>query len=924
MKIRTKLTLQYFLITAGIMALAFVFIYQQFKQHVETEFFKLLESKARMTAEMVLQHEEELKPINSNSVTEDVHLPYFSNTSIFNKYQQCVFSLNKIATQIRPEVFFSIDQNGIYRFSNNKLKAIGVKHHTSNGNTYISISEEIPDFGILTQLRNILLICFLIVVCLVVLGGWFFAGEAMRPVSNIVNQVDKLLPSDLSQRLHQKNQKDELSHLIQTVNSLLNRIEYAFQMQKSFIANVSHELKNPLAAIQAQLQMTRHKTRSVGEYNDILSSLQEDVSEMVNTMEKLLQLARVHSDQTQIAMHKVRLDELIYEAREMLIRAQPNYNVKFEIQNLPSDDENLIILSNEALLVTAFYNLMENGCKFSPEHQVKVRLEFNEQNDWQINFCNQGSYIPPDEIEKIFQAFYRSPGQAHKKGTGIGLHLVQSILRIHQIKMHVKSDLVQGTEFILRGMENNKGKEIPEPRNKVDHAPKAAFSAIQLLLIWMTFIGLFCGSSCRKADHNINNEQKLAADVIADWYNQYILLDWNTDGYRPPVSARMWAYVGLAGWECGVAEFPDAMSFGVSHPEFSTVAWTHKIAEYNLPAALNESYYELAHKFFPHANMIQNRKIEMLYQKYKQKIKEDFKNESVLPSGNHGKEIAEAVYQYSSTDSNAHMSFLYNYDPNYHPPSGPGKWQPTGTDQMPPLLPHWKKTRWFFVNPNEISSKNPVEYSSERSSGFFAQAWEIFNLSQPITEERRWIAEFWSDDFTGVSFCAATRWLSIQQQLVKQYRLPVVKILESNFKIGLALNDAAVKVWTDKYFYSVERPETFIRREINPEWEPLHHTPPFPAYPSGHSAFGASATQVMMKFYGEEIDFMDRSHEGRKEFVGTPRHFTSFSQMAKENALSRMYIGVHFRMDCEEGLRLGKAVGERVAAIQLYRDVSRK
>ena len=100
-------------------------------------------------------------------------------------------------------------------------------------------------------------------------GGWFFARQSLKPVERIVSEVEKILPSNLNNRLPLINQKDELSHLVITFNKLLGRIEEAFQLQKSFISNVSHEIKNPIAAIDAQIQLAKTKFKENPEASNI-------------------------------------------------------------------------------------------------------------------------------------------------------------------------------------------------------------------------------------------------------------------------------------------------------------------------------------------------------------------------------------------------------------------------------------------------------------------------------------------------------------------------------------------------------------------------------------------------------------------------------------------------------------------------------
>ncbi|MBK6931345.1 MAG: vanadium-dependent haloperoxidase [Saprospirales bacterium] len=197
---------------------------------------------------------------------------------------------------------------------------------------------------------------------------------------------------------------------------------------------------------------------------------------------------------------------------------------------------------------------------------------------------------------------------------------------------------------------------------------------------------------------------------------------------------------------------------------------------------------------------------------------------------------------------------------------------------------------------------------------------EVFTISRPLSRENKWIAEFWSDDIPGLTVSPAGRWIAIANQLfqLKQPFLP--ELLGAYLRLGLGLSDALTICWDKKYQYNLIRPEQYIRQFIQPGWRPLHENPSFPGYPSGHSAAGAVAAEILAATLGDVLKFTDRTHQNRKEFHGEPRTYNSFAEMANENAFSRVALGVHFRMDCEEGLRLGRSIGKRVLALPLNRD----
>jgi signal transduction histidine kinase len=452
MQIRTRLTLQFILITAGIFTLALLFIYTQFRNQSVNEFFAVLESKARMTAAMVLQHEEALKPIAApvRQGPGDA-LPYGESIAIYNESFQRVFAINPSGADHPASTLQQIRERGSGRFSHGKQEIFGVALKSGSGKTYYTLAEGYLDDARLMQLRTILIFTFFLIVGFVAAGGWFYAGQALQPVSRIVSEVDHLLPTDLSKRLKHDNQRDELSHLVATFNRLLDRIEHAFRMQKSFISNVSHELKNPLAAMDAQLQLARQKDRSRDEYQTVLASLHDDVREITDTAEKLLQLAKVHSEAANIIFSNVRLDEIIFQTRDALLKAHPDYSIVFEIQDMPEEEEHLFITGNEPLLRTALMNLFDNGCKFSPDRKVHVFIRFRDNGAHEVEIQDNGPGIPEEDIQRIFEPFFRSPQHSHIKGSGVGLSLVQSILKLHGVVLDVFSGQSRsGATFRLR------------------------------------------------------------------------------------------------------------------------------------------------------------------------------------------------------------------------------------------------------------------------------------------------------------------------------------------------------------------------------------------------------------------------------------------------------------------------------------------
>jgi signal transduction histidine kinase len=896
MRIRTKLTVQFIGISAGILLIAHVFVFQQFRRYVTQEFYAQLESKGRMTAEMVLRREKELRPIYSQAGGKAATLPSIGNVTIFNQSYRCVFALNPGAGFPPVDEIRRVPARGASRVYHGQFLAVGIQLTAPSGSLYYVVSEDIPDFSKLKTLGSILLLSLLFVIAAVAAGGWFFAGQALAPVSHIVREVDTILPDDLSKRVKHNNNRDELSHLVGTFNDMLDRMERAFRLQRGFISNVSHELKNPIATMDAQLQLARHKSRSTEEYERILASLHEDIRDMSESIEKLLQLARLHSGVDTLRFSDTRLDEMLYQGRQMILKANPGYQVQIEIVNLPDHEQDLCVRGDESLLRIALANLLDNCCKFSTDRKAKVVLDFSAP--FPLTIEDNGPGIAAEDLPYIFEPFFRCTENSQVKGSGIGLSLVASILQLHGIEIKVESSPGQGTKYLLGFRASADKAAVPEIPVEKPNRPGVKWLVLALAL---------SATGCSDTAPVVPPSERLAVAVAQDWNALFLEMAQFTPGYRPPVSARMFGYMGIAGWEAALPAMHGAQSLGfVDNADLKKPLPLYFIAA----ASLHAAYSDLSYRFFPNAPARVRHKRSVLEKKWGRQIAA--LGTGADASAQYGKAVARSIFAWAESDTVGRQGALTNYG-RYDAVVKPGTWSAS----KEALLPEWGHARTLLVAPEGFAALPPKRFSESKYSAFFAQAMELYALAKPLSSEERRIAEYWSNDVPNLTFDAASRWVAIAHQVIGEGSYGLQRVMETYLKMGCALNDITVKVWKVKYAFALERPDTYIQRNIDPSWQPVLETPLFPAYPSGHSAFGAAAAAVLERLFGYSYTLTDRSLERCPDFKATPRKYTSFAEMANENALSRLYMGVHYRMDCEEGLRLGRLVGQRIADFPL-------
>ncbi|MEM9051866.1 MAG: vanadium-dependent haloperoxidase [Bacteroidota bacterium] len=451
------------------------------------------------------------------------------------------------------------------------------------------------------------------------------------------------------------------------------------------------------------------------------------------------------------------------------------------------------------------------------------------------------------------------------------------------------------------------------------------------------FLGLFVFQAC-------NNEEEEAfapspstvltefsdptTELITDWSNHWVSIDQFTDGMRPNSVARSLAYIHLAGYETAVPFMDNHTSTTQRFDQFN-VDLNQFEEDVDLNIALNEAYGRtIDHFMIGLAPAAEQSILRFRDQKFRE-LSQGLSNTVIENSRRWGRYVASRVIDYSRTD-NAGEEQIRNQTPaSYVAPVGEGLWEAGENEDA--WFPYWREVRTFIISPDETSTTDfasLLTYSVESTSDYYASMTEVYEMASDAMnggDELLWIAEFWADDVEGLMISPPGRQFSIANQLIGQFDLSYAESLELLLKLGFAINDAAVSAWDDKYTYNTERPTNFINEHIDPNFTTnlarfvVSPNPAFPSYPSGHATFAGAAGGVFIDFFEtDNINFTDRTYAGFDyviAFNGSPRTFSSFSQMAYENAFSRVPLGVHIQEDSQEGLRLGYEIADAVNAL---------
>lgn len=447
MQIRTRLTLQFLFLGGMIMIVSSAAIYFSSAQLRKDDFYNRLRNKARITASQLfdaVEHGNDTRPLVPDwNYPKD--LPN-ERITILNYLNDTVYTTDKFGDiKVENAILERIRLLERVRFSSGNFEVLGTLYSTPLYRYIVLIAAtDIEGLQHLSKLKTTLIFICALSLFLFALAGWVFSGRALKPISKVVRRVEEISISSINLRVPEGNGLDEIGRLARTFNSMLSRLETSFNMQKDFISNASHELRTPLTSVNGQLEVLLMKDRSTDEYKNALQSILDDIRSMIDLANRLLLMARTHSESPNHYSAEVRVDEILWQIREEINRYRNDYHININIDDSITDSSQIVVSGDEFLLKTAFANIIDNACKYSADHTVDVTLE-NRDKHLRIIFADEGIGISDEELGKVFEPFYRASNSITYQGTGIGLTLVNQIIKNHKGKIRVFSEKNKGT-----------------------------------------------------------------------------------------------------------------------------------------------------------------------------------------------------------------------------------------------------------------------------------------------------------------------------------------------------------------------------------------------------------------------------------------------------------------------------------------------
>ncbi|MES2616986.1 MAG: HAMP domain-containing sensor histidine kinase [Bacteroidota bacterium] len=408
------------------------------------DFYKRLATRVSVAEKYYLEKND----VNSQSLKRlrDEHLEKLNDEREYIELCKSPSDLERIANEKLLPIDFlkTVYSNTSASYQKNNVFYYGMRYNKATG-TYLVIVSAKNYYSThhLILLRNVLIGSGLVSIFIIIYLSYFFSKRIFDPINQIINKVNSISTDNIHIRLDELKDNSEITKLASTFNSLLSRIEIAFETNKNFISNASHEFNTPLTSIIGEADVALLKDRAPNEYKDTLQKILEQAERLNTISQSLLFLAQTGYKENRLSFNILRTDELILQSKVIMDQLIPHNNIQIDFNLLPENPMKLKVSGNKELLILAFTNILTNACKYSSNKPVLISLA-STNNEVVMVFKDQGIGIPESEIQYIYDPFFRASNTGAYDGYGIGLPLTRNIIRIHGGVLNISSVQQQG------------------------------------------------------------------------------------------------------------------------------------------------------------------------------------------------------------------------------------------------------------------------------------------------------------------------------------------------------------------------------------------------------------------------------------------------------------------------------------------------
>ncbi len=432
MTLKNRFALLFSLFFTLFFAIVLLIVYTLFSDYRQGDFYSRLINKADQISFEINKHYK-----NSNDLIkdEDVQTTYKlvnERIAVIDLNRKKLFQTSRTnPIKVSIKQLKSLNQNNPIYYSKNKIETVIKLFNQENQKIIVIVSaEDLYGNAKIDYLKILFYWTFSIGLILL----WFFSYQlsrrALLPMDRLREKVQEITFQNLNNPIQFENKKDEISALAKAFNHMLERIDKAYKRQREFTGNASHELRTPIARIGTQLENLLQEKQVDENLKNSLKSVHEDVYHLSDVVTSLLILSRLDEGVKSDNFKLVRIDEIIFDVTDKLVKIWPDFKLQFEIENKTTDELILDVNGDETLLKIAITNLLKNAYTYSNNHQVKVTYVLTE-NTQNIQVLNTGEVPTFKDNSPMFQAFSRGTNSYDKPGSGLGLRIIQRILSYH-------------------------------------------------------------------------------------------------------------------------------------------------------------------------------------------------------------------------------------------------------------------------------------------------------------------------------------------------------------------------------------------------------------------------------------------------------------------------------------------------------------
>ncbi|SOE19734.1 Signal transduction histidine kinase [Spirosomataceae bacterium TFI 002] len=447
MTIRTRFTLLFLAIFSILLLVFCLVIYFESENHREQEFRTRLRNES-ITAAAIFFNKESISPdLFKIMAQKQMTVLNEEEVRVFDKEGRLRFENTNHKFKIDSSILATVwlENELFWNEGDQQMYATVIPN---NEEEFVILTSAVDKYGISRQ-NNLAFILASGGVGMLLLGltlGNYLIGSFLKPIKEIIVGIDKIKESNLSSRLNEGVEKDELFQLKMQFNQMLERLENAFESQKAFVSHASHELRTPLTSITGQIQVSLLANDNPEELKTMIESVLEDVQQLNKLANNLLELTTITGNESKFKVSLINIVELIFQGRSDLLIKTPGALIMLDHED--SDGNPPEVKGIESLLMIAILNLMDNGIKYADNKTVEVSIE-DKSSELAIKFENTGKGITPEDMKNIFEPFKRGSNSHKIKGHGIGLSLTNKIIELHKGKIEVKSTPGKLTSFIV-------------------------------------------------------------------------------------------------------------------------------------------------------------------------------------------------------------------------------------------------------------------------------------------------------------------------------------------------------------------------------------------------------------------------------------------------------------------------------------------